>query len=95
MTTSIFDLVDGNPDIEQIDEWAENYFQTMLQLMNGFWSQVDINEVLKSLEAARFDQLVAEDLKEESPEVIATAMKLVNEKAQQQIEYLEAYLAKY
>jgi hypothetical protein len=92
MTISKFTLVNGIPDSEQIEEWAESYFQGLLQMMNHFYSRADINEVLKSMEAAPFDQMAAKELEGESPEVIAVAMKLVNEMAQREIAYIKAYL---
>jgi hypothetical protein len=90
--TSRFDLIDGVPDYEQVEAWAEIYFQGLLQMMNGFYAQADMNEVLKSMQAIPFHRLATQELEGESSEVIALAMQFINEMAAREIDYMQAYL---
>lgn len=92
--SSRFNLINGRPDSEEIEEWVESYFNNLLTMMNPFYSQVSINEVLNSMKAIRFDQLAAKELAGEIPEVIELATTLINERAKQEIEYMAAYLPK-
>jgi len=92
MATSRFALVNGVPDSEQIEEWAESYFQGLLTMMNLFYSRTDMSEVLKSMEAIPFNQMAAQELDGESLEVIEIAMNLIDEIAAREIEYIKAYL---
>jgi len=91
MVTSRFNLIDGVPDAEQIEEWTENYFQGLLKMMNLFYSRTDMAEVLKSMEAIPFNQMAAQELAGESLEVIEMAMNLIDEIAAREIEYIRAY----
>jgi len=91
MATSKFALVNGVPDREQIEEWAESYFQGLLTMMNLFYSRTDMSEVLKSMEAIPFNQMAAKELEDESLEVIELAMTLIDEIAAREIEYIRAY----
>lgn len=93
MAKSEFTLADGALDDEKIEEWAETFFQRTMQMLNQFYAQADLNEVLRSMEAANLGRLAAQELAEEDQQVIETAMKLVDEMAQHQIEYIKAYLA--
>ena len=92
MATSRFALVNGAPDSQQIEEWAESYFQGLLTMLNLFYSRTDMSEVLKSMEAIPFNQMAAQELDGESLEVIELAMDLINEIAAREIEYIRAYL---
>lgn len=92
MAMSRFALVNGAPDIEQIEEWAEGYFQGLLSMMNLFYSRTDMSEVLKSMEAIPFNQMAAQELDGESLEVIEIAMELIDKIAAREIEYIKAYM---
>lgn len=91
---SKFNLINGVPDSEQIEEWVENYFQNLLKMMNPFYSQIDLKDALNSIKAIRFDQLAAKELAGESPQIIEMAAKLINQMAESEIEYMEAYAGK-
>lgn len=91
MTASRFNLIDGIPDAEQIEEWAETYFQSLLRMMNLFYSRTDVTEVVKSMEAISFSQMAAQELAGESLEVIEMAMDIIDEIAAREIEYIRAY----
>ncbi len=92
MATSRFNLVNGIPDSEQIEEWAEAYFESLLRMMNLFYARTDLTSVLESMEAIQFSQMAAQELAGETPEVIATAMKIIDEIAVREIEYIKAYM---
>ncbi len=91
MEKSRFALVNGVPDSEQIQEWAESYFQGLINMMNCFYSRTDMAGVLQSMEAVPFNQMAAKELEDESLEVIEIAMTLIDEIAAREIEYIRAY----
>ena len=92
MEKSRFALVNGVPDSEQIEEWAESYFQGLVNMMNVFYSRTDMVGVLQSMEAIPFNQMAAKELEDESLEVIEIAMTLIDEIAAREIEYIRAYV---
>ena len=92
MVKSRFALVNGVPDSEQIEEWAEGYFQGLINMMNVFYSRTDMAGVLQSMEAIPFNQMAAKELEDESLEVIEIAMTLIDEIAAREIEYIRAYV---
>jgi len=92
MAASRFEHIDGIPDIEQIEEWAENYYQSLLTMMNPLFSHVNMNDVVDSLSAIQFNRLVSEELTGESAEIIKLAMECVEKVADREIEYIKAYI---
>ncbi|MEA4926735.1 MAG: hypothetical protein VB084_15685 [Syntrophomonadaceae bacterium] len=84
--------MNGIPDSEQIEEWAEAYFESLLRMMNLFYARTDLTSVLESMEAIKFSQMAAQELAGETPEVIATATKMIDEIAAREIEYIKAYM---
>lgn len=89
---SRFNLIDGEPDPEQLEIWAEGFFQGLLKMMNGFYARADMQEVLASMQAAPFERLATQELAGESPEVIDMAVGFIQMIAQREIEYLQLYL---
>lgn len=89
---SRFTLIDGVPDHDQVEAWAEDYYQGLLKMMNGFYAQVEVNEVLKSMQAIPFNRLATQELNGENPEVIQLAIQFINEIAAREIEYMQAYM---
>lgn len=89
--SSRFGLIDGIPDSEQIEAWAESYYQGLLHMMHGFYAQADMDEVLASMQAIPFHLLATQELDRESPEVIELAMQFINDIAAREIEYMQAY----
>jgi uncharacterized protein YgfB (UPF0149 family) len=81
-------------DNDEIEEWVNSYFQGLFSMMNPLYARADMKEVLKSLEAIPFDQLVARELAEESLEVIELAMELIKDMGDRETEYLRAYVVK-
>jgi hypothetical protein len=92
MAASRFKLVNGVPDSEQIEEWAEEYFQSLLRMMNLFYARTDLPSVLESLEAIKFSQMAAQELVGETAEVIEIAVNIIDEIAAREIEYIKAYM---
>jgi len=87
-----FLLADGMPDIDAIEEWAEEYYQGLIGMVNGFYAQADMNDVLASMEAIPFDEFVANELSGAREAVITIAQALIKEIANREIEYIKSYL---
>lgn len=87
-----FLLADGMPDIDAIEEWAEGYYHGLIGMVNGFYAQADMNDVLASMEAIPFEEFVAKELNDASEAVIANAQALIKEIADREIEYIKTYL---
>lgn len=92
MAASRFNLVNGVPDREQIEEWAEEYFQGLLRMMNLFYARTDLTSILENMEAIKFSQMAAQELDGEPPEVIKIAVNIIDEIAAREIEYIKAYM---
>lgn len=90
---SRFNCVDGKPDEDQVEAWAESYFYNIMNILNAFFSQVDVPETLARMRCIPFDKLVAEELEDESAEVVAIAVAKVNELAEFEMELLQAYVS--
>lgn len=82
---------DGQPDIDQIEEWVESYFSIVMNMINGFLSSVDIKEAAARIKDIPFEQLVREQLADESDEVVAIAAAKMKELAEMQVAYLQSY----
>ncbi|MGI5920954.1 MAG: hypothetical protein ACOX6I_04385 [Syntrophomonadaceae bacterium] len=89
--TSKFELINGQPDVDQVEAWAESFFESMLNMVNGFYCRLDIKEVADNMGNIPFEQMVREQLRNENEEVINIAVAKVRELAKMQIEYLQAY----
>jgi hypothetical protein len=85
-------IIDGVPDLEQIEEWSENYYNGLLNMMKPLWGFADINDVLKSMAAIPFEKLVSEELSGESAIVIKMATDQIKQIAAREIEYIKAYM---
>jgi hypothetical protein len=90
--TSKFMLKDGVPDLEQIEEWAEDYYNGLLNMMKPLWGLADINDVLKSMAGIPFDKLVTEQLAGESATLIKLVIDQIKQIADREIEYIKAYM---
>jgi len=89
---SRFNCIDGKPDEDQVEVWAESYFYSIMNILNAFFSQVDVPETIARMGCIPFDQLVAEELEDESSEVIAIAVNKTLELLETEMELLQAYL---
>lgn len=89
---SRFNCIDGQPDKDQVEVWAESYFYNLMNILNAFFSQVDIQETIARMSCIPFDELVAKELEDESPEVIAIAVNKTLELLETEMELLHIYL---
>lgn len=89
---SKFGLIDGEPDLEQIEEWAEEYYSGLLNMMKPLLARAEINDMLNSLAAIPFEKLVTEALAGESPAVIKLAIDQTKQIAAREISYIQAYM---
>lgn len=90
---SRFNCVDGKPDEDQVEAWAESYFYNIMNILNAFFSQVEVPETIERMACIPFGKLAAEELEDESAEVVAIAVTKVNELAEFEMELLQAYMA--
>ncbi len=88
---SRFESKDGVPNLEQIEDWAENYFFNLLNIFNSFFVHVEIKEAVQRMGAIPFDELVREELEGENEEIILIAVKKVQELVKIEIEFMEIY----
>ncbi len=88
---SKFDHIDGQPDEDQILVWSEEFFFNLLNLLNAFFSNVDIKDAAERMSLIPFDQLVLEQLMDESESVKAIATARVTELAEIEVGFLKAY----
>ena len=88
---SKFDHIDGQPDEDQILTWTEEFFFSLLNVLNAFFSNVDIKDAAERMSLIPFDQLVLEQLTDESDAIKAIATTRVTELAEMEVSYLRAY----
>ncbi|MGI5912381.1 MAG: hypothetical protein ACOX6E_07380 [Syntrophomonadaceae bacterium] len=89
---SQFHLIDGQCDIDQIEDWVQSFFDSTVNLINSFYYRLDLNETINALINIPFEEMVREQLKNESEQVITIAVAKIKELADMQIEYLKAYV---
>jgi hypothetical protein len=82
---------DGSPDVEQIENWAEGYFYSVFNILNGFLCTVDIKEATDRMDDIPFEHLVREQLENEDEQVIKIATARIKELAKDEIEVMKAY----
>ena len=90
-SVSRFKCIDGKPDEMEIETWAEAYFGSMMNIFNGFFCHVGINDALSRMVKIPFEKLVQEQLDGESQEVIDIAVAKVKDLADIEIEHIKAY----
>ncbi|MGR6837479.1 hypothetical protein [Syntrophomonas erecta] len=88
---SKFEWKDGKPDQEQVEEWAETFFYSMMNLLNAFFCHVDIKEAADRLGSIPFDELTVQQLEGEKQVVIDMAVARVQELAEAELLYMQAY----
>jgi len=92
MFISKFDSVNGVPDADQIQTWAEGYFQNMTMVLNSFFVHVSAVEAVERMAHVPFAELVTEELEGESEAVIKIATEIVSELATIELECMRAYV---
>lgn len=88
---SRFESINGKPNREQIETWTENYFFNLLNTLNAFFAHVDVKEAASRMSAVPFDELVREQLEDESEEIIQIAVEKIKELAEIELEFIESY----
>ncbi len=88
---SKFDHIDGKPDEDQILAWSEEFFFNLLNVLNAFFANVDIKDAVERMSLVPFEQLVLEQLTDESEGTKAIATARVKELAEMEISFLKAY----
>lgn len=86
-----FDLEDDDLDEEQVEQWVEQFFTGLLNMLNGFYAQLDLRETLERLKTIPFEDLVLEQLIGESDEVKLIAIRHIRALANQEMAYLGEY----
>ncbi|HCF50524.1 MAG TPA: hypothetical protein DER60_09585 [Syntrophomonas sp.] len=79
-------------DEEMVEQWAEEFFGQLMNIFNGFFTQVDLEETVERIKEIPFESMVLEKLSGESDEVKLTAMRRIRELADAEIEYVQGYL---
>ncbi len=88
---SKFDHIDGLPDEEQILAWSEEFFFNLLNLLNAFFCNVELQDAAERMSLIPFDRLVVEQLIDESDDIKAIAKARVLELAEMEVSFLKAY----
>jgi hypothetical protein len=92
MFISKFERKDGILNEQQVEEWAETFFHNMLTVMNTFFTHVDVEEAVSRMADIPFERVTREQLEGESDEVIAIAVKTVNELFADEMEFMRSYM---
>lgn len=88
---SKFESINGKPNREQIETWTESYFFNLLNTLNAFFSHVDVKEAASRMSVIPFDELVKEQLEDESEEIIQIAVEKITELMEIEMEFIESY----
>lgn len=85
---SKFDLSKPETLEEQVIDWTEQFFFNLMNVLNSFYSRVDVEDSLTGLKGIDFGKLVLEQLEDESEAVKAIAVARINQMAAEEIEYI-------
>jgi hypothetical protein len=89
---SRFTCVNGVPVEEEVLNWAEGYFYTLMNIFSAFFTRVEVAETVERISLIPFDELVREELEGESPEIIQLAIARVQELVAMELEVMQAYI---
>ncbi|MEA1961424.1 MAG: hypothetical protein U9N81_09175 [Bacillota bacterium] len=92
MFISKFESVDGNPNAQQVEDWAEEFFHNLLTVMNTFFSYVEVAEAVERMSAIPFGDVIREQLEGESDKIIEIAINKVDELLEMELEFMRAYV---
>ncbi|MGE5453611.1 MAG: hypothetical protein ACM3O9_00280 [Methylocystaceae bacterium] len=81
----------GEPLEDEIELWVNRYFQTVTDILNGFFSHVTPAEAVSRMEAISFANLIKEQLEGEPEAVINLAITMINELKNVELEFMRAY----
>ncbi len=91
---SKFDSVNGVPDEEQIENWTAEFFHSLLNIFNSFFSKLELDEVYSRMSMIPFEKLVKEQLEDEKEEVVNIAVAKVKQLTEMELEFMRAYIGK-
>jgi len=80
------------PDEEQIEAWVEEYFFSLFNLFNVFFSKVEAKEAVSRMSSIPFDKLLKEELEGESEEIIEIALGKLKELVETEMQVMKAYV---
>ena len=89
---SKFEMIEGQPNETQIEEWVQTYFFNLLNILNGFFAHVDIQEACTRLKTIPFEQLVKKEKKNEQEQIINLAVTKIIELYEAEVSFMESYL---
>lgn len=90
--SSRFDHHEGQPNVEQVEAWAEGLFHSILNMLNGFLCNLDVTDAVSRMELVPFEELVLANIEDESQAVKDIASARVKELATMEIECMRAYI---
>lgn len=88
---SKFDFIDGKPDEEQVQNWVDEFFYNLMNILNTFYATVELEEVAERMSCVPFDKLILEQIEDEGDEVKKIAVSRITELAAIEIEYVQHY----
>ena len=89
---SKFEMIEGQPNETQIEEWVQTYFFNLMNILNGFFAHVDIQEACTRLKSIPFEQLVRDELEDEQEQIINLAVTKIMELYEAEVSFMESYL---
>lgn len=89
---SKFGSINGEPDEEQIENWVAQFYQSMSNIFNSFFSKVDLEEAVSRISLIPFEDMVREQLQGESEQVITIAVAKMKELIDTELEIMRAYI---
>ncbi|MGI5880970.1 MAG: hypothetical protein ACOX6L_10320 [Syntrophomonadaceae bacterium] len=89
---SKFEMIAGQPNETQIEEWVQTYFFNLMNILNGFFAHVDIQEACTRLKTIPFEQLVKDELEDEQEQTINLAVNKIRELYEAEISFMESWL---
>lgn len=83
---------EGKIDLDCLEQWCEQFFGSLMTVLNSCFARLNLDEALNRLEAVSCTQLVNEQLDGESEEVKQEAVRILNRLLDEEVEYYRAYL---
>jgi hypothetical protein len=89
---SKFSQVNGKADEDEVLEWVDAYFFNLMTIFNGFFANLEVPETISRIECIPFDELVSQELEDESEETVDLAVKRIGELVEIEMDMMRAYL---
>lgn len=81
----------GEPLEDEIELWVHRYFQSVMEILNGFFAHVAATEAVERFEVISFADLIKEQLEGEPPAVIELAINQINDLKAVELEFMRLY----